>query len=117
MTGPAEPTPAQPTPTEPTPPAQALPPSAPQDPSRVLGVSLAASGVLMIIVAIWLGATVDPVLYVIAAVGLADFVFAWLFATGRIGPAARRRRAAEASGDAAAEAEIDPSYNPYARED
>ncbi len=39
-----------------------------------------------------------------------------LYETGRIGPLAARRRA-EASGDAAAIAESDPSYNPYARED
>ena len=52
----------------------------------------------------------------IAALGLFDLVLAWLFASGRIGPQSARRAAAEA-GDAAAIAEADRSYNPYARED
>lgn len=50
--------------------------------------------------------------------GLVDVVLAALFAGGRIGPLAARRQAeAEAEGDAAAIAESDPAYNPYARED
>lgn len=85
--------------------------------TRLLGLSLTISGVLTIAVAVFLGATVDSVLYAIALVGLVDFGFAWAYGSGRIGPAARRRREAEQTGDAAQIAAADPGYNPYARED
>ncbi len=63
-----------------------------------------------------LGFLVTPVAFAAVALGIADFVIAGLFSSGRIGPLAARRRAVE-SGDAAAIAEADPSFNPYARED
>jgi len=91
-------------------------PSAEAQTARLLGISLASGGVIIIAVAIYLGATVSSALYPLALVALADFGFAWAFATGRIGPLARRR-AAEDRGDVVAEVEADPTYNPYARED
>jgi hypothetical protein len=84
---------------------------------RLIALSLAAGGVITIALAIYLGATVSSALYAIALVSLVDFAMAWAYLTGRLGPAAQRRRAAEASGDVVAEVELDPSYNPYARED
>ena len=86
-------------------------------PERVLALSLVTGGLITIAVAIFLGATVEPFLYAIALVAIADFALAWAYATGKLGPGAQRRREAEASGQAAAVAEADPSYNPYARED
>ena len=64
-----------------------------------------------------LGFVISPALFAIVAVGIFDFVIAGLIASGRIGPDAQRRRAAAEQGDAAAVAEADPSFNPYARED
>jgi hypothetical protein len=84
---------------------------------RILTMALVLGGLFTIGVAVYLGAAVDSVLYLVALVGLADFFVAWAFATGKIGALARRRRDAEASGDVVAEVEQDPSYNPYARED
>ena len=96
-------------------------PRQPGDPERqavrALALSLVIGGLITIALGVWLGATVESVLYVVSAVGLVDFALAWAFASGRIGPLAQRRRDAEASGDAAALAGVDPSYNPYARED
>jgi hypothetical protein len=79
-------------------------------------MALYISGVVTTVVGVALGIALDPILFVIAAIGLSDFVLGWLFATDRIGPGAARRKAA-ASGEAAAMAESDPSFNPYARED
>ena len=86
---------------------------------RTVGLFLALSGVVTLVVGIVLGATVDSFLYVVAAISLFDFAFAWLFSTDRLGPGAGRRKAAAASeaGVAAEAAAADPSYNPYARED
>ena len=83
---------------------------------RVLVLSLYAAGVITIAVGIAVGIAIDPVLFLIAVVGLFDFVLARWFASGRIGPLAAQRKAAE-SGDAAKVAEADPSFNPHARED
>ena len=83
---------------------------------RVLVLALYAAGVITIAVGIVVGIVVDPILFLIAVAGLLAFVLARMFASGRIGPLAARRRAEE-SGDAAAVAEADPSFNPYARED
>ena len=83
----------------------------------MLVLSMIAGGIVVIAVAIYLGATISTPLYAVAAFALIDFWLAWAFASGRMGPAAARRREAEASGSPAAEAEFDPSYNPYARED
>ena len=87
------------------------------EPNRTIATWLVISGVVAIVAGVIAGAAIDPIFYAIAAVSLIDFVVAWAFATGRIGPTADRRRAAEASGDIAAEAQADPSFNPYARED
>ena len=84
---------------------------------RILTMALVLGGLFTIGVAVYLGSAIDSVLYLVALVGLADFVVAWAFATGRIGPLAQRRRDAESAGDLSAELQQDPSYNPYARED
>ena len=107
-------------PTSPT--LNAVPDPAPaprpvQGPSRLLIIVLCVSGVLTVLAGIALGIAVKPVLFAIAAAGIVDFVMAWLFASGRVGPDAQRRREAEAAGDPTAIAEVDPTYNPYARED
>jgi hypothetical protein len=83
---------------------------------RVLVLALYLAGVITIAVGIAVGIAIDPVLFAIAALGIIDFVLARMFATGRIGPLAARRQAAE-SGGAAQIAEADASFNPYARED
>ena len=74
------------------------------------------SGAITVVLGIALGFVISPALFAAVALGVADFVIAGLFSSGRIGPLAARRAAAEA-GDAAAVAETDPSFNPYARED
>ncbi len=95
--------------------------STPQQPeaqaARLVAFALVLGGLFTIGVAVYLGSAIDSVLYLVALVGISDFAVAWAFATGRIGPLARRRSDAEAGGDVVAEMERDPSYNPYARED
>jgi hypothetical protein len=86
------------------------------DAARRLVLMLYASAAITIVAAVVLGLAIEPILFALAGVGVADLVLARLFAAGIIGPLAARRRA-EASGDAAAIAAADPSYNPYARED
>jgi hypothetical protein len=83
---------------------------------RMLVLALYLAGVITIAVGIAVGIAVDPILFAIAALGLVDFALARMFASGRIGPLAARRKAIE-SGHAAQAAEADPSFNPYARED
>jgi hypothetical protein len=97
---------------EPNQPAQAEP--ARQARGLVLGLYLSAA--VTVVVGIALGIALDPVWFGLVLLGLVDVVLAALFAGGRIGPLAARRQA-EAEGDAAAIAESDPGYNPYARED
>ena len=92
------------------------PTTAEQDSVRRLVMVLSLSGAITVVLGIVLGFVVSPALFAAVALGIADFVIAKLFASGRIGPLAARRAAAEA-GDAAAVAETDPSFNPYARED
>jgi hypothetical protein len=84
--------------------------------ARKLAAALYLSGVVTLVIGLVLGLLLDSVYFLIAVLAIGDFVIARLYETGRIGPLAKRRRA-EASGDAAAVAESDPSYNPYARED
>ncbi len=84
--------------------------------ARKLAAALYVSGVITIVVGLFLGLVGPSVLFLIALVGLIDLAIARAYETGRIGPLAGRRRA-EQSGDAATVAESDPSYNPYARED
>ena len=85
--------------------------------ARLVALALALGGLFTIGLAVYLGSAVSSGLYLIAIVALTDFAAAWAFATGRIGPLAQRRRAAEERGELATELERDPSFNPYARED
>jgi hypothetical protein len=87
--------------------------------TRALVLSLVLGGLVLTAVAVAVGLIVDPVFFALAAFSLVDFLLAWMFATGRIGPGAARRKAeaAGAAGDAATAAQADPAYNPYARED
>jgi undecaprenyl pyrophosphate phosphatase UppP len=87
------------------------------DQGRTVAMALVLGGVVAIVVGVLAGALIETYLYAIAAVALIDFALAWAFATDRIGISAARRRQAEAGGNLAAEAQADPSYNPYARED
>jgi hypothetical protein len=110
MSGPEQTQPEQSArPAEPaTPPA---PSSTSSETRERVARSLIISGVATIILAIVLGIAIDPLIYLLALVGIADFVIARLFASGRLGGTAG------SPGEAAAMAESDPSYNPYARED
>jgi len=90
--------------------------TAEQDSVRKIVSVLYLSGAITVVLGIALGFVISPALFAAVALGIADFVIAGLFSSGRIGPLAARRAAAEA-GDAAAVAETDPSFNPYARED
>jgi hypothetical protein len=92
------------------------PTTAEQDSVRKIVSVLYLSGAITVVLGIALGFVISPALFAAVALGIADFVIAGLFSSGRIGPLAARRAAAEA-GDAAAVAETDPSFNPYARED
>jgi hypothetical protein len=87
-----------------------------QDSVRKLVNALYLSGAITVVVGIALGFIIGPALFAVVALGIADFVIAGLLSSGRIGPLSARRAATEA-GDAAAIAETDPSFNPYARED
>jgi hypothetical protein len=93
-----------------------VPSAAQQQSVRKLVSVLYLSGAITIVAGIALGFVISPALFAAVALGIADFVIAGLFSSGRIGPLAARRAATEA-GDAAALAEADPSFNPYARED
>ena len=84
--------------------------------ARALVLWLYLSAAIMIVAGVALGIALNPAWFGIAALGLFDVFLAALFARGRIGPLAARRKA-EAEGDAAQVAESDPAYNPYARED
>ncbi len=75
--------------------------------------ALVVSGVITIVVGVVLAIAVAPLLGLIAAVGIVDFVLAWAFATGRLTPPGARVEDRLAPGDAS----LDRSYNPYARED
>lgn len=88
----------------------------PEETARLLAFTLVFTGVVTLALAIVLSVIVGPVWLAIAVLAVIDFVLAAMFSSGRIGPLAERRRAA-ASGDAAAIAEADPGFNPYARED
>ncbi len=87
-----------------------------QDSVHRLVSFLYLSGAITVVAGIALGFVLTPALFALVALGIVDFVIAGLFSSGRIGPLSARRAATEA-GDAAAIAETDPSFNPYARED
>jgi hypothetical protein len=93
-----------------------VPPAEAARQARGLVIGLYLSAAITIVVGIALGIALDPVWFGLVLLGLVDVVLAALFAGGRIGPLAARRQA-EVEGDAAAIAESDPAYNPYARED
>lgn len=85
----------------------------------MVSIALVIAGVLTAALAIYLGSEIDSSLYSLAAVSIGDFALAWAFSAGKIGPLAKHRRAereGQTTGDAAAAAEANPSYNPYARE-
>jgi hypothetical protein len=86
----------------------ASPSSTSANPRAVAGY-LYLSAAITIVVGIALGFVVGPVWFAVVAVGLLDIVVARLFASGRLGGAGKS--------DPVAAAEVDPSYNPYARED
>ena len=85
--------------------------------TQILVIALVVAGVITLVLGLLLGAMVNSALYLIALASGIDFGLAWAYSSGRLGPAAQRRQEAEATGDAAAITESDPSYNPYARED
>jgi hypothetical protein len=80
---------------------------------------LVLSGIATILVAAVLGIVVEPLLALIALIGVADLIVARGFATGRLGaPRATAAAEPEMSDELApGDASRDPSYNPYARED
>ena len=92
------------------------PSAADQDNVRKIVSVLYLSGAITVVAGIALGFIITPALFALVALGIADCMIAALFSSGRIGPLSARRAATEA-GDAAAIAETDPSFNPYARED
>ena len=87
------------------------------DPRRMVAMALVLGGIVTIVVGVLAGALIEPFLYAIAAFALLDFALAWAYSTGRLGYSADRDEAAQAPGDITAQAEADPSFNPYARED
>jgi hypothetical protein len=68
------------------------------------------SAAITIVIGIVLGFMMGPVWFAVVAVGILDGILARLFASGRLGGGG-------GASDTAAAAEVDPSYNPYARED
>lgn len=82
-------------------------------PNSVLVKVLVGSGLFTIAVGVVLALTVDPILIVIALVGLIDFGLARAYATGKLGSPGPQVPDDLAPGDESQ----DPSYNPYARED
>lgn len=81
---------------------------------------LVVSGIATIILAGALAVVVDPLLALIALIGIMDLIVARGFATGRLGTprgAAAKGVAAISDELAPGDASQDPSYNPYARED
>jgi len=76
---------------------------------------LALSGVATLLIGVLIGLLLTPWGFAAAAFGLADFAFIGLVRSGVVG--SYRGGGAE-TGPAGAEApELDPSSNPYARED
>ena len=80
---------------------------------------LLVSGIATIVVAGVLAVAVEPLLTLIALIGVLDLVIARGFATGRLGapPTAAPIEPEMSDELAPGDASQDPSYNPYARED
>jgi hypothetical protein len=80
---------------------------------------LVVSGIATVVVAGVLGVVVDPLLALLALIGVVDIIVARGFATGRLGTssAAAPTEPEVSDGLAPGDASQDPSYNPYARED
>jgi hypothetical protein len=74
---------------------------------------LTISGVVTIAAGVVLGLVVEPLLFVIALVGVMDLVIARVIGGGRLG----RASVGPAAGDEPVDPAADPSHNPYARED
>jgi hypothetical protein len=77
---------------------------------------LALSGSSLVVAGIALGFVLEPFLFALVPIGILDFALAYMFSTGRLGQTDGRGPAV-AAGEEAAVAELDPSVNPYARED
>lgn len=56
-----------------------------RSPQSIIGPALMTSGVLTVVVGVVLALAVEPVLALIAVVGIIDFGLAWAYATGRLG--------------------------------
>ena len=82
-------------------------------PQPIVVRALVISGVVIIVVALILAATVDPIAGFAALLGVIDLGLAWAFASGRFGGSADVGSEGAPREDPAE----DPSYNPYARED
>ncbi len=92
--------------------ATTQPSSASSDRTRATIVrALSISAVGTAIAAVVLGIAAHPALFGLLLIAAVDLIIARLFASGRLGTGT--------DGDSAppAQAEADPSYNPYARED
>jgi hypothetical protein len=76
--------------------------------ARALIGSLVFGGVMTMVAAVLLAGLVSPFFAALALFGFADFWLAWMFASARLGPLAELKRT---------DPGVDPSYNPYARED
>jgi hypothetical protein len=72
------------------------------------------SAAISVVAGILFGLTITPIFFALVAVGVLDAAIAYLFSTGRLGGSGS---AAPAGDPAATEVDVDPSYNPYARED
>jgi hypothetical protein len=86
----------------------------------IVAASLVVTGVASIVAGIVLAVAVDPLLGLIALIGVLDLALAWAFATGRLGgrtAGVSDPTQGEASADPSPDPAADPSYNPYARED
>jgi hypothetical protein len=75
-----------------------------------IATPLRISGLITIAVSVALGVLVTPIVFLGVLVGIVDLVLAMAFARGWIGRS-------DPGSDAAVQADTDPAYNPYARED
>lgn len=87
----------------------------PRSGQPIIARFLTISGIVTIVIAAVLAVAVEPLLALVALIGVIDLALARGFASGRLGAPAPGAEIAEelAPGDASR----DPDYNPYARED